>query len=142
MWLSKEIELKAKRRGIHLVSTEVLSQLPEIKNCKTGIVHLLLKHTSAGLSVNENADPDVRSDMHEYIERLVPEGLTYFQHTLEGGDDMPAHIKSSLFGVQLSLPISEGRLALGMWQGIYLGEFRDVGGARKIHVTIYGEMYG
>jgi len=141
MWFATEIALKPKSRGVHLVTSEITRMVPEIQNYKVGMMHLLLQHTSAGLSINENADPDVRIDMSEFIERLVPDGLSYFQHTLEGADDMPAHIKSSLFGVELTLPIHKGCLALGTWQGIYLGEFRNAGGARRIHVTLYGEMY-
>lgn len=138
MWQQKSIQLSAKRRGFHLVTDEIEAQIPEIKDLQMGLVHLLLKHTSAGLTINENADPTVRSDLSEYIDRLVPENQSYFDHTLEGPDDMPAHIKSSLLGHQLTIPVTNGRLNLGMWQGIYLGEYRNRGGAREILVTLQG----
>jgi secondary thiamine-phosphate synthase enzyme len=138
MWQQKTIRLKAKAQGFHLVTAEILAQLAEIKAYKTGLVHLMLRHTSAGLTLNENADPTVRSDLNEFMHRLVPENQHYFQHTLEGSDDMPAHIKSSLVGHQLMLPITDGVLNLGMWQGIYLGEYRVDAGPRDVFVTIQG----
>lgn len=139
MWLQKQVRLKAKSRGFHLVTAEVLAQLPELESLQVGLVHMLLQHTSASLTVNENADPTVRSDLDAYLDQFVPENQPYFQHTLEGPDDMPAHIKSSLMGHQLTLPITDGHLNLGMWQGIYLGEHRNHATGRTILVTIQGE---
>jgi secondary thiamine-phosphate synthase enzyme len=139
MWLQKTIRLKAKPRGFHLITAEIERLLPELNQINVGLVHLLLKHTSAGLTLNENADPTVRVDLNNYIDRLVPENQSYFEHTLEGPDDMPAHIKSSLLGHQLTLPVSNGVFNLGMWQGVYLGEYRNHGGVREIEVTIQGE---
>lgn len=139
MWYQKQISLKAKSRGFHLVTDEILNQLEELRSVKTGLCHLFIMHTSASLSVNENADPTVRSDMEAHLNKMVPENAPYFEHTYEGPDDMPAHIKASLLGSSLTLPISQGRLALGTWQGIYLGEHRDYGGQRKLMVTIQGE---
>ncbi|GAA6133568.1 secondary thiamine-phosphate synthase enzyme YjbQ [Oceaniserpentilla sp. 4NH20-0058] len=136
MWQQKTIHLAEKPRGFHLITEEVLAQLPEIKNIKIGLVHLLLQHTSAGLTLNENADPTVREDFLQYINRLAPEDLNYLKHTYEGDDDMPAHLKSSLLGVELMLPITQGQLNLGVWQGIYLGEYRNFGGVRQLIVTI------
>ena len=133
----KEFSLKAKSRGFHLVTNEVLSNLDEIKNIQVGTLNLLLKHTSASLSLNENCDSSVRSDMENFVNDVVS-NKSYFVHTYEGDDDMPAHIKSSLFGVSLTIPITNGKLNLGTWQGIYLGEHRDFGGSRKIVATIIG----
>lgn len=139
MWIQKTIVLKQKQKGFHLITNELLSQLPEIKQFKVGMLHLFIKHTSAGLTVNENADPSVRTDLHECIQRLIPDNQEYFEHILEGADDMPAHIKSSLIGHQTTLPINGGKLKMGIWQGIYLGEFRNQGGDREVEVTIYGD---
>lgn len=139
MWLQKEIILKSRNKGFHLITDEVLSNLPELKNIKIGLVNLLLKHTSASLTLNENADPDVRSDMKKYFDELVPENKKYFDHTLEGADDMPAHLKTSLLGSSITIPITNGRLNLGIWQGIYLCEHRNYGSARKLIITINGE---
>jgi secondary thiamine-phosphate synthase enzyme len=139
MWLQKNLILKAKKRGFHLITTEIIQQLPELKQLKCGLAHLFLQHTSASLTINENADPSVRVDFENYINRLAVENSPYFTHTLEGPDDMPAHLKSSLLGVSINLPIQEGHLALGTWQGIYLGEHRNRGGARKLIVTLTGE---
>lgn len=139
MWLQKEIILKPHNKGFHLITDEILSNLPEINNINIGIVNLLLKHTSASLTLNENADPDVRSDMKKYFNDIVPENENYFVHTSEGADDMPAHIKSSLLGNSITIPITKGRINLGTWQGIYLCEHRNYGGARKLLVTINGE---
>ncbi|MEZ4694137.1 MAG: secondary thiamine-phosphate synthase enzyme YjbQ [Aliarcobacter sp.] len=133
----KEFSLKAKNRGFHLVTNEVLSNLDEIKNIQVGTLNLLLKHTSASLSLNENCDSSVRGDMENFVNDIVS-NKSYFVHTYEGDDDMPAHIKSSLFGVSLTIPITNGKLNLGTWQGIYLGEHRDFGGSRKIVATIIG----
>ncbi|MBR2101794.1 MAG: secondary thiamine-phosphate synthase enzyme YjbQ [Prevotella sp.] len=132
-----EITLSAKPRGFHLVTGEIMRQLPQLPT--TGIVNIFCKHTSCGLSINENADPDVRADMETIFNRLVPENRPEYQHTLEGADDMPAHAKSTLSGVSLTIPISRGRLNMGTWQGIYFCEYRDYGGARRLVVTIIGE---
>lgn len=139
MWQQKTLELSAKSRGFHLITDEIYQQLPELEELKVGLVHLLLCHTSASLSINENADPTVRRDMENYINHLVPEGIPYLKHTYEGEDDMPAHIKSSLFGSSICVPVSDGRFALGTWQGIYLGEHRNHGGSRRIVATLQGE---
>jgi secondary thiamine-phosphate synthase enzyme len=138
-WVQKEIKLKPQSRGIHLVTNEVISQLPEMSEIKIGLVHLLLKHTSASLTLNENFDPDVRSDMEEYFNHAVKENERYYLHSSEGADDMPAHIKSSLLGTSLTIPISNGKFNLGTWQGIYLCEHRNHGGHRKLLITIQGE---
>ena len=132
-----EITLKPKSRGFHLVTNEILSQLPRLP--KTGIINIFCKHTSCGLSINENADPDVRLDMETIFNRLVPQDLPEIVHTFEGSDDMPAHAKSTLSGVSLTIPITDGRINMGTWQGIYFCEYRNYGGARKLVVTIIGE---
>jgi secondary thiamine-phosphate synthase enzyme len=129
-----EFTLRAKNRGFHLITDEVVAQLPKLP--ETGILHLFMKHTSAGLSINENADPDVQTDMGQIFDRLIKEHEPYYVHTLEGDDDMPAHAKSSIIGVSLNIPITKGRLNLGTWQGIYLCEFRLRGSGRKIVATI------
>ncbi|KGD63587.1 hypothetical protein Y5S_03223 [Alcanivorax nanhaiticus] len=139
MWKQKTLTLPAKRRGCHLVTREVLEQLPELAGMRVGLLHLFIQHTSASLTINENADPDVRGDLERHLNVMVPENAPYYEHTLEGPDDMPAHIKSVLIGPSLSLPITDGRLALGTWQGIYLCEHRDHGGARRLVATIQGE---
>ncbi|NTS77822.1 YjbQ family protein [Catenovulum sp. SM1970] len=140
MWQQFEISLSAKQRGFHLVDNEVIKQLPALSQYKIGIAHLLLQHTSASLTLNENADPTVRSDFEAHINKMVPENAPYYQHIYEGPDDMPAHIKSSLLGVSLSIPVANGRFAMGTWQGIYLGEHRDYASSRKIIVTLNGEL--
>lgn len=132
-----EITLKPVSRGFHLVTGEILRQLPNLP--KTGLMNIFVKHTSCGLSINENCDPDVRDDMETIFNRLVPENRPDYLHTLEGADDMPAHAKSVLSGVSLTIPITNGRLNMGTWQGIYLNEYRSYGGARKLVVTILGE---
>ncbi|MBO4850790.1 MAG: YjbQ family protein [Prevotella sp.] len=129
-----EFTLTARRRGCHLVTGEIIRQLPPLP--KAGLLHLFVKHTSCGLSINENADPDVRHDMAAILDHLVPENQRYYLHTLEGSDDMPAHAKAALVGTSITIPITSGRLNLGTWQGIYLCEFRDYGGPRKIVATI------
>lgn len=131
-----EFALAAKHRGCHLVTREIIDRLPKPLP-KAGLLNLFVKHTSCALSINENADPDVRSDMEKIMNHIVRENEPYYDHVLEGADDMPAHAKSSLFGVSLSIPITDGRLNLGTWQGIYLCEFRDYGGPRRIEATIY-----
>lgn len=139
MWLQKEIVLKNHSKGFHLITDEILSSLPEIKQIKIGLINLLLKHTSASLTLNENADPDVRSDMLKYFDRSVPENQNYFDHIMEGADDMPAHIKTSLLGNSLVIPITNGKVNLGTWQGIYLCEHRNHGGNRRLIITLLGE---
>ena len=129
-----EITLKARPRGCHLVTREIYSQLPPLPS--SGLLHLYVKHTSCGICINENADPDVRHDLSAILDHLVPEDQSFYRHTLEGSDDMPAHAKSALAGVSLTIPITGGRLNLGTWQGIYLCEFRNYGGSRKIVATI------
>jgi secondary thiamine-phosphate synthase enzyme len=136
MVIQKEINLKPKSRGFHLITNEIISQIPELKNITAGIVHIFIKHTSASLTINENVDPSVRSDMETYFNKIVPESASYFQHTLEGKDDMTSHIKSSILGNSVTVPVSNGDLNLGTWQGIYLCEHRNHGGSREIVVTI------
>ncbi|OEC81896.1 hypothetical protein A9D46_16365 [Photobacterium damselae subsp. damselae] len=139
MWQQKQIELTAKSRGFHLISDEIEQQLPELAQYTVGLCHIFILHTSASLTINENADPTVRSDLEAHINKLVPERASYYRHTYEGDDDMPAHIKASLLGSSVMIPIKNGRLALGTWQGIYLGEHRDYGGRRHLMVTLQGE---
>ncbi len=138
IFLQKSILLTPKRRGFHLITKELERNLPEISKIKEGLANLFLQHTSASLTINENYDPSVRYDMENYFNNLVPEDTPYFTHTLEGSDDMPAHIKSSILGVSLNVPITNGRFALGTWQGIYLNEHRDSGGSRRVLATIFG----
>ena len=139
MWLQREIALRPRRRGFHLVTDEIVAAVPELRSVRVGLAHLFIRHTSASLTLNENASPDVRRDFESWLDAAVPEDAPYWTHTLEGPDDMPAHIKASLLGPALSLPISRGRLALGTWQGVYLCEHRDHGGARSLLVTLHGE---
>lgn len=139
MWLQKSIALRSRAQGFHLVTEEILQQIPELRSVSVGMVNFFLQHTSASLSINENADPTVRADLEAHLDKLVPENAPYYQHTYEGPDDMPAHIKTSLLGNSVNIPISNGRLALGTWQGIYLGEHRVHAGSRQILVTINGE---
>ena len=138
MWVQKQITLPGKRRGYHLVTREVLDGIPELADCRVGLLHVFIRHTSASLTVNENADPDVRVDFETAMNHAVPESLPYV-HTLEGPDDMPAHVKASMMGSSVSLPVSGGRLATGTWQGIYLCEHRDRGGPRSLVLTLQGE---
>jgi len=137
MWKQVEFELQPRTRGFHLVTHEVLSHIGELP--KVGLLHLFIKHTSASLSINENADPDVRRDMESIFNRLVKECEPYYQHTLEGNDDMPAHAKATIIGSSITIPITNARLNLGTWQGIYLCEHRDYGGARRVVATVAGE---
>ncbi len=139
MWLQREIRLTPRPRGFHLVTREVVEALPELGDVEVGLAHLFILHTSASLTLNENASPDVRADFESWFDRAVPEDAPYWTHTDEGPDDMPAHIKASLLGPSLSLPVSGGRLALGTWQGIYLCEHRDRGGSRRLLVTVHGD---
>lgn len=141
MWIQKQITLKPRNRGFHLITNEILKQLPELSQLDVGILNIFIQHTSASLTINENASPDVRTDMETHFNKMVPENASYYEHNLEGADDMPAHIKASLLGSSLNIPIRNGILALGTWQGIYLCEHRDNGGARKITVTINGDKY-
>lgn len=141
MWLQKHILLKARPRGFHLVTSEILGHLPELRKLRIGLAHFFIQHTSASLTINENADPDVRRDMETHLRHLAPDGAAHYVHTLEGPDDMPGHIKSSLMGSGLIIPVGEGRLLLGTWQGIYLGEHRDHGGVRSVVVTLNGESF-
>jgi secondary thiamine-phosphate synthase enzyme len=138
MWTQREFALEPRPRGFHLITREVVGQLPELADLRVGLLHLHILHTSASLTLNENASPDVRRDFESWANAAVPEGFAW-THTDEGDDDMPAHIKASLMGFSVTLPISGGRLALGTWQGIYLGEHRDRGGARRLIATLSGE---
>jgi secondary thiamine-phosphate synthase enzyme len=139
MWAQRAITLAPRPRGYHLITQEIVQALPQIGELEVGLAHLFLRHTSASLTLNENASPDVRRDFAAYFDRVVPEDASFWTHTLEGADDMPAHIKTSLLGPSLSLPIAGGRLALGTWQGIHLCEHRDEGGARSLIATVWGE---
>ena len=139
VWIQQQIELGARPRGFHLVTSEILDAVPELASMSRGVATIFMQHTSASLTINENASPDVRRDFAEWFDRAVPDGAGYFAHTLEGPDDMPAHIKAALTGSSLTIPVSDGSLALGTWQGIYLCEFRDSGGARRVVFTAVGE---
>ncbi len=138
-WFQKEISLKPRGRGFHLVTDEIVNQLPELKEIKTGLMHILIKHTSASITLNENYDPDVRSDMEKYFNRVVKENEPWYDHNSEGSDDMPAHIKSTLIGSSLTIPITNGKLNFGTWQGIYLCEHRNFAGGRHLVITILGD---
>jgi secondary thiamine-phosphate synthase enzyme len=138
-WYQKEITLSTKRRGFHLVTREILSQVPQISGISVGLAHIFIQHSSASLALNENADPTVRQDMESHFNVIVPEDAPYYIHTYEGPDDMPAHIKAVLLGSSLTLPITNGRLNLGTWQGIYLCEHRDRARSRRLVVTLHGE---
>ena len=140
MWFQKDVVLRERRRGFHLVTGEIERQLPEIESLAIGLLHLFIMHTSASLTLNENADPDVRVDMETYFNRIAPETGLPLKHTLEGPDDMPAHVKSSLLGASLTIPIRAGRLAMGTWQGIYLCEHRNRGGQRRLLATVQGQF--
>ena len=139
MWIQKTITLSPRSRGFHIITRDVINQIPAIEKIKTGILHLFIKHTSASLINNEDADPTVRTDFESHFNMLVPENQSYYQHTFEGPDDMPAHLKASLLDSSVSIPITDGKLNLGTWQGIYLCEHRDRGSARKLVATIHGE---
>lgn len=139
MWVQRAIRLDPRPRGFHLVTREVLAALPELSELEVGLLHLLIQHTSASLTLNENASPDVRRDFEAWFSETVPERASYWTHTFEGPDDMPAHVKAALLGPSLTLPVSRGQLALGSWQGIYLCEHRNRGGARSIVATVWGQ---
>ncbi len=139
IWCRQEIRLDPRPRGFHLVTREILGAMPELTGIEVGILHLLIQHTSASLTLNENASPDVRGDFESWFNEVVPERAPYWTHTLEGPDDMPAHIKAALLGPSLTIPISNGRPALGTWQGIYLCEHRDRGGSRSVLATAWGQ---
>jgi len=134
--IQKSITLSPKPRGFHLITDEILQEIPELKEIKAGVAHIFIQHTSAGLTINENADPSVRRDFESHFNRMVPEDTSLFEHTLEGPDDMTSHIKSSILGHSVSVPVTNGRFNLGTWQGIYLCEHRNRGGARKLVVTV------
>ena len=136
--LQKKFSLKARSRGFHLITNEILEQVPELKEVEAGVAHLFIQHTSAGLTINENADPSVRRDFETHFNRMVPEDTSLFEHTLEGSDDMTSHIKSSILGHSVSVPVTNGRFNLGTWQGIYLCEHRNRGGSRSVVITVIG----
>ena len=139
MWIQKEISLNPRQRGFHLITYEVLKHLPEVQEIEVGTMQVFIKHTSASLTINEDADPTVRDDFESHFNQMVPENAPYYQHTFEGPDDMPAHLKSSILGSSVNIPITDGKLNLGIWQGIYLCEHRNRGGSRKLVVTIQGK---
>jgi secondary thiamine-phosphate synthase enzyme len=139
MWLQRDITLAPRPRGFHLVTDEVVQGMPELRDISVGLAHVFIRHTSAALTLNENASPDVRRDFATWFDRAVPDGAPIWTHTSEGPDDMPSHVKSSLLGPSLHLPVRDGRLHLGTWQGIYLCELRDHGGARRLTVTLHGD---
>jgi len=141
MWHQQEIYCPAKKRGFHLITGEVLSALPELRSIEIGLLHLFIKHTSASLTINENADPSVRADLESHFNKFVPEAAPYYRHTDEGDDDMPAHIKSCLLGSSVTIPISSGSLNMGIWQGIYLCEHRNHASNRMLIATIQGQTY-
>ena len=138
-FIQKEISLRARNRGFHLVTSEIISQIPELKTIKRGLLHIFVKHTSASLTLNENADSTVRTDFESYFNNTIPESASYYEHDTEGSDDMPAHLKASILGSSVSIPVTDGELNLGTWQGIYFCEHRDYGGARKLVLTLIGE---
>jgi secondary thiamine-phosphate synthase enzyme len=139
VWVQREVQLDARPRGFHLVTREVVEAVPELRELRIGLATVFMQHTSASLTLNENASPDVRRDFAAWFDRTVPDGADFWSHTLEGAEDMPAHIKSSLTGSSLVIPVQDGELALGTWQGIYLCEHRDSGGPRRLLVTAFGE---
>lgn len=134
----KEIRLRERKRGYHLITEEILNEIPEIQDIQIGQCQLFIKHSSASLTINENADPTVREDFESHINKMIPEDMPYYKHDYEGSDDMPAHIKSSMLGCSVLIPITKGKLNLGIWQGVYLGEHRNYGGSRKIVITYFG----
>ncbi len=138
-WIQKQIRLSARPRGFHIITREILEQVPEMKDITVGLAHIFIQHTSASLTLNENASPDVRRDMEAHFNKMVPENAPYYRHIFEGPDDMPAHIKASLLGSSVSVPVRKGGFHLGTWQGIYLCEHRNHGGPRCLIVTVFGE---
>jgi secondary thiamine-phosphate synthase enzyme len=141
-WHQASLQLRRRPRGFHLVTPEILAALPEVRRLRVGFLSLFLQHTSASLAINENADPDVRSDLERWANQAIPEEAPYFEHTTEGPDDMPAHVKTAVFGISLQIPVRDGRLQLGTWQGVYLGEHRDHADARTVVATVWGEAEG
>ncbi|MFH4716800.1 secondary thiamine-phosphate synthase enzyme YjbQ [Vibrio alginolyticus] len=139
MWIQKEINLRPRERGFHLITEEVESSIREIRQIRAGLLNIFIKHTSASLTINENADPTVRADFEQYFNHVAPENEPYYQHIFEGSDDAPAHFKNSILGSSIQIPITNGKLNLGTWQGIYLGEHRNHGGSRTIVITLCGE---
>ncbi len=139
MWIQKEIAIDPKSRGFHLITDEVIMGCPDMQKIEVGIMQVFIKHTSASLTINEDADPTVRADFESHFNQMVPENAPYYQHTFEGSDDMPAHLKSSILGSSVNIPITNGKLNLGTWQGIYLCEHRNHSGGRRLVVTIQGE---
>lgn len=139
IWEQRRVVLPARSAGFHLVTGNIEAGVPALARCRVGLLHLFLQHTSASLAINENADPDVRADLQRHFEELAPRDAAYYRHVLEGSDDMPAHIKSVLIGCSLTVPVGDGRLQLGTWQGIYLCEHRDHGGSRRVVATLQGE---
>jgi secondary thiamine-phosphate synthase enzyme len=137
-WFQKILSLRARPRGFHVVTGEVLQQLPDLRQFEVGFLHLFIQHTSASLTINENVSSDVRGDLERHVNVIVPENAPHYEHTVEGPDDMPAHIKASLFGSSLTIPVGRGELLLGTWQGIYLCEHRDHGGSRQVVATLFG----
>ena len=141
MWIQKTVSISSKSRGFHLITNEVLEYVHEVNQIKVGLFHLFIKHTSASLTINEDADPTVRVDFESHFNQMVPENQPYYQHTFEGADDMPAHLKASILGSSVSVPITNGKLALGTWQGIYLCEHRNHEGKRNLVLTIHGDSF-
>jgi secondary thiamine-phosphate synthase enzyme len=139
LWTQRILRLKPRPRGFHVITGEIVGQLPELKQVEVGLLHLFIQHTSASLAINESVSPEVRRDLERHLCELVPDGPHHYEHTLEGNDDMPAHIKASLLGSALTIPVGQGVLTLGPWQGIYLGEHRDDGGARTVVATLSGK---
>ena len=139
MWVQKEITLPRNPRGFHIITDHIIRELPQIKDISAGLLHIFIKHTSASLTINEDADPTVRIDFESHFNETVPENAPYYRHTLEGSDDIPAHLKSAILGSSVSIPIGGGKLNLGTWQGIYLCEHRDRGGSRRIVLTVNGD---
>lgn len=142
MWWQKQIQLNARERGFHLVTEEILRQVPELATIHIGLMNIFIQHTSASLTINENADYTVREDFESFFNKAVPENEPYYKHDYEGSDDMPAHLKSSLLGASLTIPVANGQLNMGTWQGIYLCEHRNYGGKRKLIITLQGEVVG
>lgn len=141
IWIQRQMQLKARVRGFHLITEEIERALPELAQIEMGLLHVFIQHTSASLTINENADPTVRVDFESWFNRHVRENESYYRHTLEGSDDMPAHLKASLLGNGVTVPIAQGLLALGTWQGVYLGEHRDYGGSRRLLLTLQGQPF-